>query len=470
MFILISISIFCNNFLSKQKQNMNLLNLLKDQVSGSLISQAAGFLGEDESNVSKAIDGIFPSLMGKLIDTSSDTDGVQKIFDMASGMDSNMLDNIGDLFGGGAGNVAKLMNSGSGVLNLLLGSKTGNIIDKVAEFSGLKGSAASSLIKMAAPFLMSMIGKTIKEKALDAVGLGSLLGSQKDFVKDSLPSSFSDALGLGFFSKAVDSVSDLAEGAKDTLAGATEGTIDAGQKIVSGAADVVGNAADAGKKAGGSLMKWLIPAILVLALLSFLLNKTCSPVDATKDAVGDITETAGELASDAATKVGNVASDAASTAAGTLGSMFNTVDEAAKMALDKVTFTAGSAGDQMMAFINNGFKGDANFKFKNLTFETGKSTISAETAGEIDNIAAILKTYTVVNISVDGYTDNVGIPESNKQLSKARANAVKARLIAQEIDPSRIATNGYGQDNPVASNDTEEGRTQNRRIEINIAK
>jgi len=470
MFILISISIFCNNFFSKQKQNMNLLNLLKDQVSGSLISQAAGFLGEDTSNVSKALDGIFPSLMGKLIDTSSDTDGAQKIFDMASGMDTNLLDNIGDLFGGGAGNVAKLMNSGSGVLNLLLGSKTGNTIDKIAEFSGLKGSAASSLIKMAAPFLMSMIGKTIKEKALDAVGLGSLLGSQKDFVKDSLPGSFSDTLGLGLFSKAVDSASDLAEGAKDTLAGATEGTIDAGQKIVSGAADVVSNAADAGKKAGGSLMKWLIPAILVLALLSFLLNKSCSPVDATKGAIGDITETAGELASDAATKVGDVASDAASTAAGALGSMFNTVDEAAKMALDKITFTAGSAGDQMMSFINGGFKGDANFKFNNLTFETGKSNISAETAGEIDNIAAILKTYTAVNISVDGYTDNVGIPESNKQLSKARANAVKARLIAQEIDPSRIATNGYGQDNPVASNDTEEGRTQNRRIEINIAK
>ena len=447
---------------------MNLINLLKDQVSGTLISQASGFLGESESGISKAIDGIFPSLLGKLIDTSEETDGAQKIFDMASGMDSSMLDNIGDLFGGGAGNVAKLMNSGSGVLNLLLGSKTGNIIDKIADFSGLKGSAASSLIKMAAPFLMSMVGKQIKEKALDVVGLGNLLGSQRDVVKDSLPDSLSSSLGLGFLSNAMDSVGDIAEGTKETLTDLKDNSLEAGGKVISAATGAVNTVAEGGKKVGGGLMKWLIPAILVLAVLSFLLSRSCNPVQTATDSIGSVTDAAGDIATGAAAKAGE-AVDATSSAIGDMaGSIFGAVDEAAKEAMNKIEFAVGSAGDQMKSYIDGGFKGEAKFRFNNLNFETGKAAITVDSANEVDNIAAILKAYNKVNISIDGYTDNVGDPAMNSQLSKARAEAVKARLMAQGIDPARLSTVAYGQENPIASNDTEEGRAQNRRIEISV--
>ena len=94
---------------------MNLLDIMKDQVTGSLVSQASQFLGESEDGIGKAVKGIFPLLLGKVISTSQETDGAQKLFDMASGMDNSLLDNIGGLFSGGAGNVAQLMNSGSGV-------------------------------------------------------------------------------------------------------------------------------------------------------------------------------------------------------------------------------------------------------------------------------------------------------------------------------------------------------------------
>lgn len=146
------------------------------------------------------------------------------------------------------------------------------------------------------------------------------------------------------------------------------------------------------------------------------------------------------------------------------------MDEAAKVALDKITFTAGSVGEQMMTYVNNGFEGDATFKFNNLTFDTGSAAIAGESGVEVDNLAAIMNAYPGLKIAVHGYTDNTGDAAKNVALSNARAEAVKARLIADGIDAARIMAKGHGDANPVGDNATAEGRAMNRRIEVEILK
>ena len=123
-----------------------------------------------------------------------------------------------------------------------------------------------------------------------------------------------------------------------------------------------------------------------------------------------------------------------------------------------------------MKFINGGFKGDSHFRFHNLNFATGSAALNTEAQKEVDNLAAILKAYPGVKVEIAGYTDNTGDAASNKQLSHKRAGAVMGRLIAQGIDASRVKAMGYGQENPVADNSTEEGRAQNRRIEVQLVK
>ncbi len=467
---------------------MNLMDMVKDQVAGSLTSSAAKFLGESESGVGKALDGIFPTLMSKMIDTSEDSSSLNKLFDMAKGADDSMLDDIGGLFSGGAGNVAKLMNGGSGVLNLILGNSTGGLIDKIAGFSGLKGSAASSLIKMAAPFLMSMVGRHIKNKALDAVGLGKFLGSQRSHVKSSMPGNLLSSLGAGFLGKGASAVTGLASDGLDAgkkvvgnAAGAVGnvagGAVGAGKKVVGGAADLAGNVGGAAAKTGGSILKWLIPVALLIAVAGWFglgpglggaAEAAKGAVEKTANVAGDAAKGAADMAGDAAKGAADMAGDAVKGAAGAVGAVFGKIDEAARKALDGVKFTAGSAGEQMMNFIDGGFKGDGRFTFNNLTFATGSANIDGATAAEVDNMAAILKAYPGVAITVEGHTDNTGDEAKNVQLSSARANAVKARLMGKGISADRIMTEGFGSSKPTADNGTEEGRAQNRRIEMVI--
>jgi len=101
-----------------------------------------------------------------------------------------------------------------------------------------------------------------------------------------------------------------------------------------------------------------------------------------------------------------------------------------------------------------------------INFDTGKSTIKPESKAIINQIVEMLKANPKLNISVEGHTDNVGNPKSNKTLSDDRAKSVVSAIVAQGVDAKRLNALGHGQDKPIADNKTEEGRAKNRRVEL----
>ncbi len=101
-----------------------------------------------------------------------------------------------------------------------------------------------------------------------------------------------------------------------------------------------------------------------------------------------------------------------------------------------------------------------------INFDTGKSTIKPESKPIIAQIVEMLKSNPDLKLSVEGHTDNVGTPKSNKTLSDDRAKAVVAAIVAQGINTKRLSAVGHGQDNPIADNKTGEGRAKNRRVEL----
>jgi outer membrane protein OmpA-like peptidoglycan-associated protein len=107
-------------------------------------------------------------------------------------------------------------------------------------------------------------------------------------------------------------------------------------------------------------------------------------------------------------------------------------------------------------------------KINNLFFATNKTHILPQSAQAMEELATFLSENEGVTIRITGHTDNVGSDEANQKLSEGRANAVKKDLIKRGIDPDRIETEGKGESEPVDTNDTEEGRQNNRRVEFTI--
>ncbi|CAH0995108.1 Putative K(+)-stimulated pyrophosphate-energized sodium pump [Emticicia aquatica] len=137
-----------------------------------------------------------------------------------------------------------------------------------------------------------------------------------------------------------------------------------------------------------------------------------------------------------------------------------------------LNFLEGGIEDQVIKFIESDVEAgkDNWFNFKALNFNSGSNAIDSTSMNEVKNIAEILKAFPTVNIKVGGYTDNEGNDAANLKLSSERAAAVKAALVAIGIDASRLESEGYGEQHAVASNDTEEGRSQNRRIAVSVRK
>jgi outer membrane protein OmpA-like peptidoglycan-associated protein len=104
----------------------------------------------------------------------------------------------------------------------------------------------------------------------------------------------------------------------------------------------------------------------------------------------------------------------------------------------------------------------------NITFATGSADLNANFFGVLDSVALVLKEYDKTIIDVAGHTDSVGSDATNQALSERRAGTVGTYLRGKGVSDNRVATVGYGKTHPIASNDTPDGRQQNRRVELTL--
>jgi len=105
----------------------------------------------------------------------------------------------------------------------------------------------------------------------------------------------------------------------------------------------------------------------------------------------------------------------------------------------------------------------------NITFKTGSSNINSKFYGVLDSVAKVLDKYKKTYIDIKGHTDSVGGHSFNQKLSEERASSVADYLASKNVMPERILKVGYGEDYPIASNSTPEGRTKNRRVTVEIS-
>lgn len=142
------------------------------------------------------------------------------------------------------------------------------------------------------------------------------------------------------------------------------------------------------------------------------------------------------------------------------GLMGNYMDQQAREMQSVVTENDRLRKDQETIYLTLG---------SDVLFESGKATLQPGARTRMTELAGILAKYPRTTVTITGNTDSRGSVELNDRLSKERAQAVADELIANGVSPARIATRGVGFANPVATNDTPEGRQLNRRVDIVVA-
>ncbi|WP_190810207.1 OmpA family protein [Flagellimonas sp. S3867] len=137
---------------------------------------------------------------------------------------------------------------------------------------------------------------------------------------------------------------------------------------------------------------------------------------------------------------------------------------------DQCPQVAGTVANNGCPEVTEEVQKQLNDYARTILFDTGRSSIKAESTSVMVDIIQILNEYPNAKFTVEGHTDSVGSAKLNQSLSEKRANSVRDFLIDKGISAGRLTAIGYGEDKPIATNNTRAGRKQNRRVEINLIK
>ena len=276
--------------------SVNIMSMVKDAVSQQVMNKIGSMVGLDQSKSKSAFETVAGSILGGLMNKASTPSGAEAVFGAVQKQDTGILDKLGDLLGGGEA-TDNFQKQGGGVLDMVFGSGNQKAQEAIGSSLGLGSGMVGKLMSMAAPILMGVIGNYVKSKALNAVGLGSLLGEQKSYLGGLLPSGLTSNLGFGnMLSGAGDAASNVASGVGNAAGSVASGVGNAAGSVASGvgnAAGSVGNAAGDAVNAGGGLLSKILPLAILAAILFGLWTFLISPMlggagNMVKDGVGAV--------------------------------------------------------------------------------------------------------------------------------------------------------------------------------------
>lgn len=400
---------------------INLIDLIKAQLSPELVSQVSTHLGENNSNVSNAISAFLPAIVGGMANNSGDVSIFNSLKNIAS---SDFVSQMTS----GSDSVAATIKS---LISLIFGGKSDALVNTVSNFAGVSPASGNQLLDLVGGSTFGYLGKYISDNNLDHTQFTNLLNDQKSIVSNLLPAGLSLA-SLGFGESASDTSTPKVEVAQPILNKETEYK-DSGPHVTkSGNMHTPPN--DNG--GGGSVLKWLLPLFLLL-LAGWFLWKQC-------DKKTDNTAlTTNSTIQETDTMSTNMNGDSANVTTLQRESVVVTLPSGKTLNAYK-----GGIEDQIVTFLKyDDYKNATEdqlkekwFNFDNLNFEFGTTKLTPESQAQLDNLKAILKEFPAANIKIGAYTDKKGDEAVNLKLSKDRAAAIKTALNSAQVKEAE----GYG--------------------------
>lgn len=419
----------------------NLMEMVKNYFTADFTNHASSTLGENTSGISKALSAIIPtSLAGLLNKSTSGTAGANDVFEMAKS-------SVNDVSTGNNVPLTADQAKGNSIMASLFDGKQPGITGAISAFAGIKDSSTASLMSMALPPILGLLGRHAEQNNLSASGLAGFLSSQKDHIMHAMPAGLTSVAGMLGLSSLQGAASQLkASDLKNT----PHSTIDEVKTI-----------------SETPTAKWLVPVIVILIVLAGLwyFSRSCNE---TRPSTATVTDTAA-TATNKDTGMAMRTTPPDTTAASIKVKLPNGKELEANK---------GGIEDQLVTFLNSNWKSLSDdslknkwFNFDNLNFNLGTATITPASEKQLDNIAEILKAYPDAKIKIGGYTDASGNAADNKKLSRDRADAAKAGLDKRGVGSQVIGAEGYGSQYakyPVSAPDDE--RALDRHVSVSVRK
>ena len=399
--------------------NTNLLASITSQLTPQMVQKVSSRLGETSEQTQIAVDKAIPTLLSGLLHLSSFTDGPMQLLNLINHDNyGRLLNNLSGLCEEGD-TAQNMMTAGQEILYLTFADKLKAVSERIAAASGVTNDSASSLLSLTAPIVVGILGRVRATQGLNATRLTALLLSQKNTIVAQAPAGLAEAFGMSDLTKL---------GTRPTSVATAVTPAPIRRRAVEPEQDK------------STLKKWRWPLLGAVAagLIYFLVG-------------GD---------------------------SGKTRSLMINWQPASTPAIVSVTLPGGAALSLEEGSFNHNvakFLGDLTdtavpkaFVFDHMNFDFGTTRLTAESEQTVGNLSAILRAYPGVDVRLEGHTDGVGSEANNKRSALERAVAVKEVLIRNGIDATRMSTAGYGQETPVAANNTEDGRI--RRLELIVIK
>lgn len=403
--------------------SLNIIDLIKGQLGPALVSQAASQYGESESGISKAIGGLLPAVVGGLANNADNPLVLDAIMNSSSG------GILGNLMGNASNN-----SSLSTVLSQIFGDKQNGLVNSIATYAGISNNSSGSLLNLVTGATVGSISKYAVDNNLDKAGISNLLKDQQGIVSTLLPAGLSFAsLNMGDWDARYKFDND-----RDAINMQAE---EEPKVEVTRSTTLNGTFPDRNKEKDGSIWKWLLPLLLLIAAAYFIWRQCEQKETTTTTMVTD----SGEVVTDT---VNTNTSDTAT------GMSATQVDENIDLNGTPLKGYKGGMEDRMIAFLkSDGYKNAQNdnalkdtwYNFDHVNFKTGSANqLEAGSEGQLQNLAAILKAYPDVKVKIGGYTDKTGDEATNQKLSDDRAKFISSWLEKQGVGSQIMGAEGYG--------------------------
>lgn len=424
-----------------------LLDSISDVIRPGTLTAVAGQLGQSEQQVARGLQMSVAAVGAGLATKTDDRGFMRQLFDLVTTRGADSARALTDPAAMLSQNAAASPAAGAGnqLLSSVFGGSTNSVVSAIAGATGLRPESATSLLGIAGPLVLGVLGSQVRNSGLNASAFTDWLAGQRDNLLRDAPPALRSVLGV-----------------RDQTTRATEPPPPITPRTEPVTVPNVRRGSD----------RWLWPALAAVLVLGVLWNvlrggrATSIPrlADTAAVSVRNSTDTvAGEI--------GRAATAAGAAVSAGISSLGALVTRHLPNGTD-LNVPENGVESHLVGYLSDpSHRGDTTwFDFDRLTFETNSANLKPESQDQLKDVAAIFVAYPKVHATVGGYTDNTGDADANMKLSQDRAANVVGQLIVLGVTPDRLSAKGYGDTHPVADNSTEDGRAQNRRIALRITK